>query len=52
MLVIIADVDIGAETDAAMIGVDLVGQDAKKGTLAYAVGADERHPVAGAQLEG
>ena len=51
VLVIIPDINIDAVFDAAPVGRELMGQNFEQRALAHAVGADERHAVARAQLE-
>ena len=51
MLVVIPDVNIDAVLHAAPVGRELMGQNFEQRALAHAVGADQGHTIARAQLE-
>ena len=51
LLVVIAQVYIAAEVHRAVVGGQLSGDDVQEGGLAYAVGADDGHPISRAQVQ-
>lgn len=51
VLVVIPDVNIDAVLHAAPVGRELMGQNFEQRALAHAVGADQGHTIARAQLE-
>ena len=51
VLLVVAQIDVGAELHLARVGLQFAGDDVEQRGLAHAVGADDGHAVAGAQVE-